>query len=123
MALFRNKSNKVIGVGGIYVRPDEEVELADEMVNLPSLQAIIGLGLAEIVDTQAHEKEIEAKALELLAKREAEAKAAAEKIDAPVGEDGSGADHSNGPKMTNPESDAPAEEQKPKRTRKTKTEE
>ena len=76
-----NISNKVIGVGGVYVRPDEAIDITKDVAELPAIRAYVRIGLVKLVDDEAEKREMEKKIraeMEAKAKAEKEAKEKAE---------------------------------------------
>ena len=78
---LKNTSVKVINIGSTVLVPGAEIEVSNEVANLPSVRAISRMGLLEIHDDGAARAAAEAAAkaeAEAKAKAEAEAKAKAE---------------------------------------------
>lgn len=91
MMKIRNNSNKVIGINGVVLMPDNEVAFADEVAGLPSVKAIERQGYIAIIKDAPKAKEAD-KPVEVIEEPVTEApveeEAAVEEEKAPVAKKG-----------------------------------
>jgi len=79
---FTNRSAKIIGINGVYLMPDESIEITKKQSESPAVQAYLRLNLGTLEEGQIEFQaavEAAAKAAAEKAAEEATAKAAAEK--------------------------------------------
>ncbi|MBQ6679545.1 MAG: hypothetical protein IJM76_05930 [Lachnospiraceae bacterium] len=72
---LRNRSVKIISVGTTVVLPDETIEIDEKKASLPSIKALIGAGLFEVIEgaQKAPKKAVKAEPEEEVEEAEEEA--------------------------------------------------
>ena len=73
---LKNVSKKVIGVGKIYLMPDDSTEITEEQGNLASIQSYVRLGLVELTNSKTDKPKRQGKSAAEAAAEEAAVKAA-----------------------------------------------
>lgn len=76
---IRNISSKVIGVEGIPLMPDQEIEVKSGVAEYPAIKALVSVGFLAVDDTEAKKAAEEAAAKKVAIEKAASDKAAAEK--------------------------------------------